>query len=281
MKISDAASFFDTQPVSDAYTGEFLFNCQPDLYDSTTRDSVTGWRRSLVSEEVVVPTRGCIEFGSSYYLMGRLIEDFFQGSSIRVNAVIHPSDGLFSIGFASDVLASETLVSMHAAHAIRKETADSTESSQLFNTMSIFVSETEVPLRDQILVGPDGGYFRVQNVISTTGGYLVLACSELGVEALQSVTYIAAGAYDPVTDVKSAATPILTTGIVERYQTNFRYVNQANATYERGDKITTLLKSVVTTPKPDEELTVFGESYLIIQAIDDGAGCWEVHMRAA
>ena len=280
MDISDVASYFNDQPINDAYTAEFLFNGQPDLFDGTTRDSETGWRRTLTSVSVVAPARGCIEFGSDYYLMGRLVKDFFQGSELRSSVVIHPSDGLFSLGSSAEVIAAGTLTTFHAAHALRKEVKEVVESSQSFNTVSIYVSESEAAIRDQVLIGPTGTYYRVQNLLPTTSGYSILVCSELGDAALQSVSYTAAGAYDPVTDVKGAAAPILTSGIVERHQTNYRYVNQANAKYEVGDKIVTMLKSIVTSPEPEESLTISGIVYRILEAQDDGAGCWELHVRA-
>jgi len=281
MNIDDAVAYFDNQPVSDAYTGVFLFNCQPDLFNGTTTDTETGWRRSFSATVVVAPSRGCIEFGSKYYLMGRVIEDFFQGNAVRSSAVVHPSDGLFSLGSAAEVISAAGTRSMHAAYSIRKESKEGSESSQSFNTVSIFVSGTEIVTRDQLLIGPNGVYYRVQNFIPTTGGYKVLVCSELGAASLQSVTYLASGAYDPVADAKGEAAPILTSGVVERYQTNYRYISQANAKYVNGDKVLTVLKSIIIAPNPGESFLIDGATFLIIEAQDDGAECWEIHMRSS
>lgn len=279
MDVRSAASFFDRQPVYDAYSGGLLFNGQPELYDGTVKDAAAGWRQSISAALVVAPPRRVVSINSAQFLLGRVVSDYFDGVTARQHAILHPCDGLFVRGTAAQFLLVSGTTEFYAAEAIRKEQKEESESSQFFNMVAIYASTTEHVHRDHLIRDFDGVYYRVQNIEHTTGEFKTLVCSELGDDALCSVTYVVAGAYNVATDTTGASTPVSTNAIVERWQSNYRYRTKAAVKCEPGDKIVTLRASAIAAPVPGDHFTINGIPYQVLAVQSDGNSCWELHSR--
>ena len=279
MELSTVAASFDRQPVYDAYTEVFLCFGQPDLYDASVRDSGTGWRRSISSASLELPARGVLMLCDEPFLTGRVVHDYFGGSIIRSHLLLHPSDGLFSTASAATFLSAATPTSFYGSKAWRKELKEESESSQYFNLYDVYLAPTESVSRDWIVKDPDDTYYRVQNIEKMTGELNTLVCTELGSAAFCSVSYIARETYDATTDSSGAADPISITAFLERYQTNYRYMNRAAAKYEKGDKVLTVLVSDVATPQEEDTVELGTETYRVLELQPDGSDCWELHLR--
>jgi hypothetical protein len=283
MDLYDAAQYFDKLTATDAYSGATLFTCQMDQYDSTERDSVTGWRRTCSAPEIVVPARRAIKVNGKAYLVGRTQEDYFNEYVIREHALLHPSDGIFTLGSAKQFLSETHLLSyLHGAQSLLQQKKEEGESSQLFSFYSIYVGLNETATKDQIVQAPDGTYYRIQNVEIQTGQYKTLSATELGASALLQVSFISSsGGYDPVTDSSGAEAPILITAFFERYQTNYRYMTWASDRFRNGDRVLTVDQDDIPEPANNDRVQVNGSDYKVLSVHSDDMGGWEMHLRAA
>lgn len=281
VEFSDAASFFDTQPVLDAYTGATLFMGQPDLYDATVRDAETGWRRTLSAATVVFPARGCVQVGNDRFIAGRSVRDYFQGEVAREYVLLHPTDQLIYAAFPAEFLAGGLVsVSFYAGLSWLKERKAESITSETSTIYDVYCSVSETSVREGVVLKTqDGNYLKVLGADLRSGGLMVLVAYELGVDALRPVSYTAAGAYDPVADSSSASAPNLINAFVEDFQSNYRYRTSAATKYERADKVVTVRMSDLANPKPGDILEDQGEVFRVLERQADPSGCWELHVR--
>lgn len=281
MDIFDAARFFDDMAVVDAYTNAPLFTCGMDQDGGTESDGAASWRRTCSASRIVIPSRGVVRIGGEVFIAGRITRNYFDNQVIREHLLLHPSDGLFTIGPARQFIeASPGMRQFHGALAVRKQTKEAGESSQLFNVYDIYTSLTENAARDVIIRDPNNVFYRVQNSELQTGNYRTIYASELGPSALLQVTYTpSSGVYNPITDITGTGAPILIWAFFERYQSNYRYMTWAAEKFQNGDRILTVNAVNVVTPVSDETVTVSGVVYRVLSVQSDGLGCWELHLR--
>ena len=286
MDVATAASFFDDQPILDAYSSAVLAYGQPDLYDSAERDSNTGFRRSVsVVPGTSQPARGCIKFESDNYVIGRKVHDFFQGSAVREHWVIHPSDGLMQAAASSVFLAAGTPTSLHGALSWIKDKKEELRTSDMSPAYDFYCHTSESLSPGMIIKTPGGIYYRLASAGSRSGGLLAAVAYQLGTTAKRTISYTAASTtYDPATGAYAAGTPANIAAFVEGYQTNYLYLNNAAEKFEKADMVVTVLKTAVATPKSTDRLTDTSgpEGALVYRIVDhqsDGALAWALHVR--
>lgn len=283
MEFTAAASFFDNQPVLDAYTGATLFMAQPDLYDAAVRDAETGWRRTLSTAAAVFPARGCVQIANDRFVAGRSVRDYFQGEVVREHVLLHPTDQLIAAGFPAEFLAGGIIaVSFYAGLSWLKERKVETTTSETSTIYDVYCSVSETSVREGVILKTqDGNYLRVLGADLRSGGLMVLVTYELGADALRPVSYTATGAYDPAADSSSASAPILIDAFVEDFQSNYRYKTSAATKYDRADKVVTVRMSDLPNPVPGDLLEDQGETFRLLERQADPGGCWELHVRPA
>ncbi len=284
MDISVAASMFDDQPIYDKYTGDLLFTGQPQNYDGSVRDSVASWRQAVSTAKVVWPARGVITFGDETFIAGRTIQDFFQGDVVRENLVIHPCDGLYEKGPASDFLTEPPPVdieSFYGGVAWRKTSSDEKESPEFHNICDVYFSTAETyPKRDSLILSDIGMLYRVRSIEIREGGFIAAVCSELGTDVIVDISYTTKGAYDAATDSMLSNAPIDIKAILELTKTNFKFVVADSEKYKPGDRVITVRVADVASPEPEDSIAVGTRTYRVISANrDDDGGCWELHVR--
>ena len=282
MDLYDVAQYFDDIKVYDAYSSSYLFTCQMDQYDATTRDSMTGWRRTCSAPVITVPARRVIRIQGFDYICGQTFKDFFKDRVIREHLLMHPSDGLFTLGTAREFIdEDEDLTTFHGAVAVRKEVKEEGESSQFFAVYNIYLAMTETAERDLLVRGPDNIFYRIQSIEVQTGKYRTLFVSELGMDALTTVVYTPAGAYDVASDTTTAGTAKTLAAVVERYQTNYRYLTWAAEKFRNGDIVVTVSEADLPTPKNNDRVLARGRDYRVLEKQQDGFGSWELQCRPA
>jgi len=284
MDMSVVASTFDNQPAYDAYSGTLLFTGQVAPYAGGLRDSVASWRQAISAQAITKPARGVITLGSEKFLTGRVVQDFFQGSIVRENLVLHPCDGLYLQGSAAAMVTSTLLAELtpfYSNAVWRKTDKDEAESSEFYNLCDLYLSVTEAaPVRDNMILSAAGILYRIRSVEAREGGFTAAVCSELGAHAILAATYTPNGVYSPALDALVACTPISTTVIIERVQSNYRFSTADAAAYEPSDRVVTVAVAAVTLPKASDTLTVGGVGYRVISVQKDEPGtCWELHCR--
>jgi hypothetical protein len=280
MDLSVAAGFFDDQPVYDAYTGDLLYNGQPDLHDLSERDAATGWRRTMSSIDLVESTRGAVRLEEEVFLTGRVVKDFLQGSVVRKYVMLHPADSLVTYGFAENFLTHViTPVSAYAATSWLKDRKFELQGSELYPEYVTFLHPVESPDYSMVILLATGDYLRVQSVSQQTGGLLSVTSFSMGADALQTIAYVAAGAYDVAADSSSASAPVSVPAFIEFFRASYHFVNNAAAKYERADMAVTVSKTSVVLPKTGDTLTDRGVTYRVLEVQDDAHGSWMLHVR--
>jgi len=279
MEMSDAACFFDAQQVLDAYTSAVLFNGQPDLFDASTQDSEAGWRRTLSASNVILPARGCIKLGSEVFITGRIVKDYWEGGVIREHLLLHPADSLITGGTPDKFLGVAGSINFYAGVSWLKAKREEERTSEALTVYDVYFSTTETIVPGMILLNAEGRYLRVFATDTRSGELAVSAAYDLGADALRSVSYVAAGAYDPVTDSSGASAPILADAIVEFYQTNYLYENNAAAEFERSDRVVTVRQSVIVDPKPGDTLVDQTRDFRVLERREEADACWALHVR--
>jgi len=284
MDLSVAATMFDDQPIYDKYTGDLLFMGQPLPYDGSVRDSVASWRQSVSSAQIVIPPRGVVTFGDETFVAGRVVQDFFRGSVIRENIILHPCDDSYYKGAAADFLdpaSPGSIVPFYGGATWRKSIKDEKESPELQNVCDIYFSVTEDhPEPDGVILSASGILYRVMAVEHREGGFIVAVCSELGEDAIVDASYVGKGAYDASTDSIAENAPISLKAVVELVKTNFKFVVADAPKYKPGDRVISVRVADVTVAKPEDEIVVSGVSYRVISVnLDEAGSCWELHVR--
>ena len=279
MEISDAAAFFDDQPVLDAYSSVVLFDGQPDLFDATTQDSEAGWRRTLSAAAISIPARGCIKLGSEVFIAGRITKDYFDGAIIREHLLLHPADSLITSGTPDKFLGVAGSVDFYAGVSWLKAKKDVERTSEASAIYDVFCSPTEGISPGMILLTPEARYLRVFAADTRSGDLAVLAAYDLGADALRSVSFVSAGTYDPVTDSSGAAAPILADAIVEFFQSNYQYNTNAATEFEISDRVVTVRQAVIVDPQPGDTLEDQSQTFRVLERQSDTDACWALHVR--
>ena len=281
MDLSVAAAFFDDQAVYDSYSAALLFYGQPDLYDSTERDSETGWRRSMsVVPGTSLPARGCIKLDSDNFVIGRVIKDYFQGDPVREHLLLHPTDGLVSAALTSTFLAAGSPTEFHAAQSWLKARRPEESTSEAEPIYNIFCHTSESLLLGYLLKDARDVYHRVASLSIKSGLLQTATVYQLGSDALRSIDYSIAGTtYDSATNAYLLGAASAIQAVVEDYRTNYLYLNNAAEKFERADKVVTVLKSAVPDPKTSDRFVDSSVTYRIIDRQADGSLAWAIHAR--
>lgn len=280
MEFADAAGFFDNQPVLDAYSGAQAFLAQPDVYDASTRDAATGWRRTMSTQSAVLPTRGCVKIGDDFYIAGRRVSDFFQGVKVRDNILLHPADFLVSVGPAAGFLSTpQTGTATYAGISWLKLRKDETLTSDLEAMYDVYFAAYETVTQGMLIKLPSGEYLRVAGIDLRPGGLNVVTAYHIGA-ALRTIPYTSStGVYNPSTDAVGAAAPVNVAAVIEAYRTNYHFRNSAVEKFERADRIVTVKSTVIATPNPGDTLVDQSQTFRVLDRQSDGAGSWEIHVR--
>ena len=280
MDISDTVSFFATQKIYDAYSGLWVFDGHFDVYDNSVRDSLTGGRRTVtIIPGADIPARRVISYETDIFIIGDHINDYHKNEILKKYLVLHPADGLASVGTSAQMLSGSGATDVYVGRSWRKSQKEEAESSEMFNLFNFYVAQGESGERNSLIL-LSGRYYRIQGFEDTTGGFSILVASELGADAVKTVSYTpASGAYDPASDAKSVSDPFNISAFVERYQTSYRYNTPSSVKYESGDIIATFLKSDVADPETNDRVNISGLEYKLISAVDDLNGAWEAHLR--
>ena len=302
MDLATATTYFDNQPVLDAYSGARLFYGQPDLYDASERDSETGWRRTVSAREITLPARGCVKLDDDIYLVGRVVKDFFQGENHRQHLLLQPVDMLFTCGATSDFLSAASLTPFYGAlswtrelkdaeltseafpvyklyASWTRELKDAELTSEAFPVYKLYASLTETVSTGNLVSDADGNYYRAHTVSKQTGGLRVAVVYSLGAAALRSIQYSVSGdAYNSVTDSYGVAAPISVSALVEPYLVNYRFANESAAKFLPSDLVVSVQTAEVTEPKPGDTFVDGTVTYRVLECWAAN-GCWEIHAR--
>lgn len=234
MKLKRVAAYFNRTRCADAYTGDFLFKGQLDVYTEGVRDGVTIQRRVLELEpELQIPSRRCVSFGRENWIIGARNVDMFMGDEIRNKYAIQRAEGLAKVTTLAQALdVVPTSQEMFASPIWVRTSKEVAEDSEEFNQLNIYVAQVEnVGIRS--LVELANRVYIVKESYLSTAGFTALVVEMLD-EPVHTQLQVETLRLDPFTQqpLPGGTYPC----VHLRWQAAFRYLSQMTPTFERGDE---------------------------------------------
>jgi len=275
ISLKQAARAFDDQTFSDVHgtTSDFVGKLLP--FNDSTRSGPATQRRILdTSVDSVIPTEREIVSGGIVYIVAHRNVDFFKGEIIRVKYPVLPAAGTYFIRTISQVLAgtggtpAAYLMPMYIRRAIFEDQADYAGGYIIYGSSYYSIHSGEII--------SDGSQYYVAREDSRVdeAGFGAAEVTDL-VDPLQSLDVVLNSAsYDPVTDSYTPTTLPSVSVFVEHYSLDFKNVALGFEGIEAGDKAISMLKSDVSSIKPNDRVGDYA-----VRSVRDRGDYWTVHGR--
>jgi hypothetical protein len=234
MDLHGAAIFFDTDPITDGYTGSPLFDAQASSFDDSSSDGATSRRRILsTGPDIVIPTRRCVVLDGAQWLVGLGTVDSFGGSPIRQHFTMKRVTDLVALLTPAQAVAAATGTPAYCQKMYFKDTSNALTDSEYDAQWNIFVAPGEVVGKGYFLRDRLGILYRVRNDYLPTEGLRILQSDQLDIEAVQSCVFDT-GTFNPVTEARTAGTTTVT-GIQVDMPKFYRFRHVSDETIQPGD----------------------------------------------
>lgn len=279
MKLSTAATYFDKQVFTDAYTGAEAFLGQMDLFNGTVRDGLTSVRSVIsTAPNLAVPARRAVLLGDTVWMLGTdRNQDFFRTAPIRDNYIAHRSDGLAEVKTISQELSVITGLMAHAAAIWIKGEKEDAESSAVSNNIEVYLAGSEsVPNGN--LIKLNNLWYSVRYTYLTTTGFVAAVGDQLDAPNFEVASY-AKRAYNALTDAHTS-TPVNVKLLRIRWQEKFEYLSQASTKYTPGDDVLMVSAADVSAPTTGDLITL-SDGVRRIESIQAAGDLWHLHVRRA
>lgn len=206
MDISEAAVFFDNDPVRDGYTDAYLFDGQVASYDDSSSDGATVRRRVMsAGPGLSLPTRKVVSIYGDRWLAGRGTADGFQGAAVRQHFNMKRVTDLVSVLTPEEARAEASGTLAYVHKLFLKDTVNSITDSEYDCQFNIFIAPGETARKGSFLRDTDGRLYRVRSDYLPADEVRVLESDQLDTDALVTATFNT-GTYNPATDSVSAGT---------------------------------------------------------------------------
>lgn len=267
MRLARAASYFNSTPCFDGYTGKPVFKGQFALYDDTKRDAEVGERRVLsLDPQDEIPPRRVIEANRVRYIIGHGTPDFYRGHAIRVGYVAHEAPFAVNVRTLGQACTGQAGTIAWGALFRVKSLAFTEHNSKLPDQVHVHLAMGEAfPADALISAGPQ--HFILRSHDTGPAGTQVLLCDELTGTVFQTATFDGA-TYDPVTEALGGA-PVVLTVIRIRWQSLFEYQTGGAPTFQPGEEQFAIAKSVAT-PRPGSTLAMPDGTWKVSAILDRG-----------
>lgn len=281
MKLSAAAVYFDKDPVYDAYTGDYLFNCQFSSFDDSQSSGATSRRRVLsTAPQFDLPARRVVTIFGEPWVGGDSHLESFKGRAIRYSANLKKASGLYNLLTPSQACLSATGTQAYGHGRYLKDTIDSTTSSEYDPFWNVFLSITET-ITKGMFMRLGSVIYRVRSRYITDDQYQLAQVDELDASCLRTATFTKNGIYDITTDsypTVSVATPVLVLDMPKFYR-----LRDGAEDYEKAGDITVFVPQSALTPvinatftMPNQEGTM--KTWRVV-TINDESDAWALHVR--
>lgn len=283
MRLIDAASYFDQQVCTDAFTPFSTFKAQLDLFDDSKRDGTTGARRILsVASSVVVPVSGAIVLANHTFIIGGDHEDVFAGAVIRRKYAIQQAQTA-NIKTLAQAASGAAGTPTFASKIWVKDLREVDQTSRMFPFFDVFLPSSTPAARSRVVL-MGSLFYLVRATFESAGGFTTAECNELTDTQPQTVAYVdrSGQAYDPVTDRTTALATVTGLALVMRFEDYYERLSTESLKNQPGDVCLAIAKTLVTAPGVGDEWTSAASVLYRVQAVsDDGSTSWLLHSRRA
>jgi len=276
MDLAVASSFFDNDPLYDAYSGVYLYDGQFATYDGSQLDGSFIRRRTVsLAPDLVLPPRRVVTLYGEQWVLSDPIFDGFQGETIRQTMSARKCHQLYKVGTIKEILTGAlTARDIYAFARWTKSTAEA-HTSEMEPYYEFSFSLTESSIRGK-LIEADGKLWHARAASEVAEGFLLAEADLLaGPDTpLARVTVDTVSAIDPVT-LASVPGPSYPGVLVQRYQF-FRRQDQAEPLNHAGDM--TLLVQDAPEFAAQHEVSIGGQRWSVIgrESVEEG---FALHVR--
>ena len=279
MKLKSAARYFDTDTVTDGYTGALLFKAQFSSYESAAPDGSFQRRRVVsVAPGILPATRRVVTVQGMRWIMGELVTDAFKDKPIRQTSAAKETTDLFTLLTPAQAALKNTGTLIYGHKQYLKDTVNSVTDSNYDPQYEIFFGITENLKAGHFLKSAQQ-YLHIRSLQYANEGYWVAVSDELATNPATDaeVTATFAGVYDPVTETHAAG--VTTTGIMLDMYKLYNFNTEADPRNQAGDMSLIVAKSAVT-PKADQLITIAGVNWKNIK-FTPYFDAWNIQLRRA
>lgn len=277
MDIADAATFFDDDPVYDAYTGLLLFYGQTASFDDSSSDGATNRRRVLsVAPDIVMPTRGGLKLYSDLWIVGTGTPDGFQGDPVRRHFSMKRVTNLAALLTPTEALAASVGTPVYIHKHYFKEVVNAGTSADVDNYWNVFIPPGEAASRGSFLRLEDDTLLRVRNDYLPVEGLRVLQSDQLDVGARTTAVF-RTGTLNRATDTVSSGTSTVNAIVIEPSKF-YRFEHMSEPAIQKGDM--TVFVPTTITPRVDQQFAMSGKNWRVLYTVAEN-GCWALLARLA
>lgn len=277
MDISDASTFFDDDPVYDAYTGTFLWNAQVSSFNDSHSDGATNRRRVMsTGPGLAMPARQVIQLYGDRWLSGPSTPDGFQGVVTRQNFNMKRATDLMTLLTPGQALSGAAGTQAWVHKFYFKDDSDAMSSAEIDTFWNIFVAPGEPVAKGSFMKDANGRFYRVRNDYLPVEGLRVCQSDSLDVGSRMAATFNV-GSYDPISDSygpASAPTTVIAVELPKFYR--FRYMS--DPALQKGDMAVFVPSTIAV--KQGAMFTMGGKQWRIM-TVQAELDCNVIHARLA
>lgn len=275
MDFEDAASFFDDDPVYDAYSGALLFYCQTTVHNDQTSSGATARRRTMSTvPDTVAPPGGVVRVYGESWLVSDANTDGFLGEHVRRSYSLKKSTGLVTLLTPGQAALGSAGINFHAQREYFRDTQDARSSSDWDVMFNVFCPLSEPVVKGSFL-RQGAELMRVRNAYPSIDGYRIAEADQLDADAFQPARF-SKSTLDIVTDQRTlinVSTTVIQTDAAKFYQ--FRV--QGEATNQPGDRCVFVARTALT-PAVGTELEMMNTGWTVLAVVLEGDS-WALHVR--
>ena len=277
MDITAASSFFDDDPVYDAYTGDLLFYCHTTAHDDHTSSGATARRRTMSTEpSTTPPARRVITLHGEQWVVGINNPDSFAGTVVRRSYGLKKSTGVLAALSPAAACLGQEGPEFHAQREYFRDTQDARTSSDWDLMWNVFCPFNE-PVAKGCFLRQGSSLMRVRNVYPSVDEFLIAEADQLDADASQMITFVSTRR-DLVTEAPisvSIPTQAIQTDVMKYYE--FRTLGESRL--QPGDRTVFVAKSAYT-PKVGAEFMMQGAKWRALAVVSE-QDAWALHARLA
>jgi hypothetical protein len=277
MDIADVDSYFDDDPVYDAYTGALLFHCHTTPHDDHTSSGATARRRTMTTVPgTAAPARAVVQIHGETWLVGNSNVDSFQGVPIRRSYGLKKSSGLVSALTPGEVCLAAAGTEFHVHKEYFRDTQDAKTSADWDVMWNVFCPPGE-PVAKGTFLRQGATLLRVRNAYPSIEDLTIAEADQLDADARQPVTFISS-VLDLVADTRTA-TSVSTWAIQTDPQKCYQFRTLAESTLQPGDRAVYIAKAAYM-PVVGAEFTMQGAKWRALTIVSE-QDAWLLHVRLA
>ena len=279
MKLKSAARYFDTDTVTDGYTGAILFKAQFSSYEGAAPDGSYQRRRVVsVAPGITAPTRRVVSVQGMRWIMGELVTDGFKDKPIRQTCAAKEATDLFALLSPAEAALKSPGTTLYGHRQYLKDTVNSLTDSNYDPQYEVFFALTETVKAGYFLKNANS-YLHIRSMQYANEGYWVAVSDELATDPASDaeVTAVFAGAYDPLTETHAAG--VTTTGIMLDMYKLYSFNTEADPRNQAGDMSLIVAKTAVT-PADNQIITINSVAWRNVK-FTSYHDAWNIQIRRA